>query len=48
LSQLEKGTSYASLKILGKLADVLKVGPAELLKLPATKSERGASVSRPP
>jgi transcriptional regulator with XRE-family HTH domain len=40
LSQLEKGAFYASLKIVGKLADVLKVEPAELLKLPATKSER--------
>ena len=34
LSQLEKGTFYASLKILEKLARVLDVEPAELLKLP--------------
>ena len=34
LSQLEKGAFYASLKIIGKLATVLKVEPAELLKLP--------------
>jgi transcriptional regulator with XRE-family HTH domain len=34
LSQLEKGTFYASLKILDKLARVLDVEPAELLKLP--------------
>jgi transcriptional regulator with XRE-family HTH domain len=34
LSQLEKGEFYASLKILGKLADVLRVEPAELLKTP--------------
>lgn len=31
LSQLEKGSFYASLKIIGKLADVLKVEPAEFL-----------------
>jgi hypothetical protein len=29
LSQLEKGEHYASLKIIGKLADVLKAEPAE-------------------
>lgn len=32
LSQLEKGTFYASLKIVDKLAKVLEVEPAELLK----------------
>jgi transcriptional regulator with XRE-family HTH domain len=32
LSQLEKGAFYASLKIVGKLAAVLEVEPAELLK----------------
>lgn len=32
LSQLEKGAFYASLKILGKLAHVLKVEPAEFLR----------------
>ena len=31
LSQLEKGSFYASLKIIGKLADVLKVEPAQFL-----------------
>lgn len=41
LSQLEKGAFYASLKIVGKLATVLGVEPAELLKLPAAKAERG-------
>jgi len=40
LSQLEKGAFYASLKIVGKLAAVLDVEPAELLKLPAGKSPR--------
>jgi transcriptional regulator with XRE-family HTH domain len=34
LSQLEKGAFYASLKIVDKLAKVLDVEPAELLKLP--------------
>jgi transcriptional regulator with XRE-family HTH domain len=32
LSQLEKGGFYASLKIIGKLAEALDVEPAELLK----------------
>jgi len=35
LSQLEKGAFYASLKIIGRLAEALGVEPAELLKLPA-------------
>jgi len=33
LSQLEKGKFYASLKIIGQLADALKTDPAEFLKL---------------
>lgn len=40
LSQLEKGAFYASLKIVGKLAAVLEVEPAELVKLPPAKLER--------
>jgi transcriptional regulator with XRE-family HTH domain len=40
LSQLEKGAFYASLKIVGKLAAVLEVEPAELLKLPAKRKAR--------
>jgi transcriptional regulator with XRE-family HTH domain len=40
LSQLEKGVFYASLKIVGKLAIVLDVEPAELLRLPTRKSGR--------
>jgi transcriptional regulator with XRE-family HTH domain len=40
LSQLEKGAFYASLKIVGKLANVLDVEPAELLRLPTRKSSR--------
>jgi transcriptional regulator with XRE-family HTH domain len=35
LSQLEKGVFYASLKIVGKLAAVLEVEPAEMLIRPA-------------
>jgi transcriptional regulator with XRE-family HTH domain len=31
LSQIEKGKYYASLKTIGKLAEVLKVEPAEFL-----------------
>ena len=34
LSQLEKGAFYASLNIIGRLADVLDVLPAEFLRLP--------------
>lgn len=34
LSQLEKGAFFASLRIIGRLATVLKIEPAELLKLP--------------
>lgn len=37
LSQIEKGAFFASLKIVGRLADALKVEPAELLALPAKR-----------
>lgn len=37
LSQLEKGAFYASLKIVGRLANALGVEPAELLKLPTRR-----------
>jgi transcriptional regulator with XRE-family HTH domain len=40
LSQLEKGVHFASLRVIGKLADVLKVEPAELLRLPERKARR--------
>ena len=40
LSRLEKGASYAGLEIIGKLATVLEVEPAELLKLPPRRSRR--------
>jgi transcriptional regulator with XRE-family HTH domain len=38
LSQLEKGAFCASLRIVGKLATVLGVEPAEFLKLPKTRA----------
>jgi transcriptional regulator with XRE-family HTH domain len=41
LSQLEKGVYYASLKIVGKVAAVLEVEPAELLRLPPKRKGRG-------
>jgi transcriptional regulator with XRE-family HTH domain len=34
LSQIEKGEFYVSLRIVGKLATVLEVDPAEFLRLP--------------
>jgi transcriptional regulator with XRE-family HTH domain len=37
LSQIEKGGFYASLKIIERLAKVLKVEPAELLEKPTRK-----------
>ena len=40
LSQLEKGEFYASLKIIGKLAAVLQIEPAELLARPTKRSTR--------
>lgn len=41
LSQLEKGVFYASLNVVGRLAEALDVEPAELLRLPARKGARG-------
>ncbi|HEY1615742.1 MAG TPA: helix-turn-helix transcriptional regulator [Rhizomicrobium sp.] len=38
LSQIEKGAFYASLKVVGKLADVLQVEPGELLRLPERRA----------
>ena len=40
LSKLEKGVSYAGLEIIWKLAAVLEVEPAELLRLPAKRGKR--------
>jgi transcriptional regulator with XRE-family HTH domain len=41
MSKLEKGASYPGLEIIGKLAEVLEVEPADLLKLPPKKKSRG-------
>ncbi len=41
LSQIEKGKYYASLKTIGKLAEVLAVEPAELLMTQAKKPRSG-------
>lgn len=38
MSKLEKGGSYVGLEIIGKLAVVLGVEPAEFLKRPAKKA----------
>jgi transcriptional regulator with XRE-family HTH domain len=35
ISKLEKGASYPGLEIIAKLATVLEVEPAELIRLPA-------------
>lgn len=40
ISKLEKGVSYAGLEVIGKLAGVLKVEPAELLKASAARPKR--------
>jgi hypothetical protein len=40
MSKLEKGGSYVGLEIIGKLASVLEVEPAELLKAPPKKKSR--------
>jgi transcriptional regulator with XRE-family HTH domain len=37
MSKLEKGVSYPGLEIIAKLATVLEVEPAELLKVPASR-----------
>ncbi len=41
MSKLEKGGSYPGLEIIGKLAAVLGVEPAELLRLPPKRRARG-------
>ena len=40
MSKLERGGSYPGLEIIGKLAAVLEVEPAEFLKLPPKKGGR--------
>jgi transcriptional regulator with XRE-family HTH domain len=41
MSTLERGASYPGLEIIGKLAAVLEVEPAQLLKLPPKRRPRG-------
>jgi transcriptional regulator with XRE-family HTH domain len=40
LSQLEKGAFFASLRIVGRLADALDVEPDELLRMPQKAGRR--------
>ena len=40
MSKLERGGSYPGLEIIGKLAAVLEVEPAEFLKLPPKRGAR--------
>jgi transcriptional regulator with XRE-family HTH domain len=40
LSQLEKGTFYASLNVVGRLSEALDVEPAELLKMSQKRISR--------
>lgn len=40
LSRLEKGVFYASLKIVGRLAETLDVEPAEFLRRPLRRPSR--------
>jgi len=37
MSKIEKGSTWVGLEIIGKLAAVLQVEPAEFLKLPPKK-----------
>jgi transcriptional regulator with XRE-family HTH domain len=43
ISKLETGQTYAGLEIIGKLADVLEIEPAELLQAPLKKGRRRAN-----
>jgi len=45
VSKLERGAAYPGLEIIGKLAVVLEVEPAELLRLPIAKAKRGRRAS---
>jgi transcriptional regulator with XRE-family HTH domain len=40
MSKIEKGGTWVGLEIIGKLAVVLEVEPAELLRLPQRKGSR--------
>ena len=41
LSKLETGATWAGLEIIGKLAKVLRIEPAELLKAPMRVAKAG-------
>jgi transcriptional regulator with XRE-family HTH domain len=41
MSKLEKGASYPGLEIIAKLATVLEVEPAELLRVASWNARRG-------
>jgi transcriptional regulator with XRE-family HTH domain len=45
MSKIEKGGTWVGLEIIGKLARVLKVEPAELLRLPLRKGPRGGNMA---
>ena len=40
ISKLEKGVSYAGLEVIGKLAKVLEIEPAQFLLLPSRNKRR--------
>ena len=40
MSKLERGGAYVGLEIIGKLAEVLDVEPAEFLKVPTRRSRK--------
>jgi transcriptional regulator with XRE-family HTH domain len=42
LNKLEHARFYASLSVIGKLADVLEVDPGELLRVPRNRARRRA------
>jgi transcriptional regulator with XRE-family HTH domain len=42
ISKLETGSTYAGLEIIGKLATVLRVAPAELLHVPRKNAKRAS------
>lgn len=46
LSQLEKGVFYASLNVVGRLAEALKAEPADLLKALPSRADRSSIVRK--
>ena len=45
MSKLEKGASFVGLEIIGKLANVLDVEPADFLKMPPRKTRKKSASS---